>query len=50
MNKTWHALRVVTIDYCPTRRMGVKPTPLSEDFGLIVDAATRIQAKALMVF
>jgi len=44
--------------YCPTRGMGEKPSPLSEDFSLIVDTAARIQgvkssrilAKAWMIF
>jgi hypothetical protein len=30
-------------NYCPTRGMGEKPTPLDEDFRLFVDAAARIQ-------
>jgi len=34
------------IDFAPTRGMGEKPSPLGEDFSLIVDAAARIQAKA----
>ena len=34
-------------DYCPTRGMGEKPSPLSKDFSLIVDTAARIQVKGL---
>jgi len=46
------------LNYCPTRKMGEKLSPLCEDFSLIVGAAariqglkgSRIQAKAWMVF
>jgi len=30
--------------------MGEKPSPLGEDFSLMVDVASRIQGKAWMVF
>ncbi len=36
--------------YCPTRGMGEKPSPLGEDFSLIVDVATRVQGKVRKVF
>ena len=36
-------LKKQPVFYCPARGMGEKPSPLGEDFSLIVDASSRVQ-------
>ena len=36
-------MKICVLIYCPTRGMGEKPSPLGEDFSLMVDVASRIQ-------